>query len=101
MSPPSRGPLLALTLALALAGLMFPACSTAPSSDRRPARFSPNHPEPGSRADSLGPETTLDDLLAWARDHSPAVQAAAERWTAAQQRIPQSSSLPDPQLQFG
>ncbi|MEQ9460452.1 MAG: TolC family protein [Phycisphaeraceae bacterium] len=41
------------------------------------------------------------DYVACALEHSPAVKAARQRWTAAKARVPQVSSLPDPKLGVG
>jgi cobalt-zinc-cadmium efflux system outer membrane protein len=48
-----------------------------------------------------GADASLADLVAWAEHRSPALRAAASRWKAALDRVPQAGSLPDPVLTFG
>ncbi|MFG0326144.1 MAG: TolC family protein [Phycisphaerales bacterium JB037] len=44
--------------------------------------------------------STPDDYIRFALYHSPAVEAAYQRWLAAAERLPQVRSLPDPRLGF-
>ena len=44
---------------------------------------------------------TLDSLIEEALEKNPEILAANERWQAAQARVPQVSTLPNPQLVFG
>ncbi len=46
-------------------------------------------------------DMSLADLLTYALEHNPSVEAAFERWRAATDRAPQARSLPDPQLTYG
>src|SRR5437870_3365125 len=39
---------------------------------------------------------TLDDLIKETLEQNPQIKAAREEWKAAQKRVPQASSLPDP-----
>jgi outer membrane protein, heavy metal efflux system len=48
----------------------------------------------------LPDDPALDDYIRYAMQHSPALGAAFYRWRAAMERMPQVSSLPDPQLGF-
>ena len=48
----------------------------------------------------LGAASTLAELLAYAAEHSPALEAAFHRWIAADERVPQAGSLPDPRLTY-
>lgn len=52
-------------------------------------------------SDELPPDASLDQLVRFALAHSPAVNAAFERWRAAVERVPQARSLPDPELGLG
>ncbi|GAB4551443.1 MAG: TolC family protein [Phycisphaerales bacterium] len=49
----------------------------------------------------LNPDATPDDYVRYALYHSPAVEAAYQRWIAASERLPQAGTLPDPRLNFG
>ncbi len=49
----------------------------------------------------LPDEPGLDDYVAYAREHNPAVRAARQRWRAALQHVRQARSLPDPKLSYG
>ena len=49
-------------------------------------------------AAQLPDSASLEDYLAYAADHSPALKAAVARWEAATQVGPQRRSLPDPML---
>lgn len=42
----------------------------------------------------------LNDYIRYAMQNSPALEAAFYRWRAAVERVPQASSLPDPQVGF-
>ena len=53
-----------------------------------------------SKNNSLGPEPTLDDYLAYAALHNPKLEAAFNRWKAQLERIPQVRSLPDPRFNY-
>jgi outer membrane protein TolC len=54
-----------------------------------------------------GPETflsedaTFDDYVHYAVRHNPGLESAFYRWRAALERVPQVTTLPDPQLSFG
>src|SRR5690606_36346871 len=50
--------------------------------------------EPGADAD-------LGELLRFAERNNPGLHAAAQRWRAALERVPQAEALPDPRLNFG
>jgi outer membrane protein, heavy metal efflux system len=52
----------------------------------------------GSPTVQLPDSATLEDYLAYAAEHSPALKAAAARWDAATRVGPQRRSLPDPTL---
>lgn len=49
----------------------------------------------------LGESATPDEYIRYALYHSPAVEAAYQRWLAAAERLPQVGVLPDPRLSFG
>lgn len=68
---------------LALATLAGPAAATTV-----PAGGEPSLPSPA----------TLEDLLAWASEHHPALEAARMEQLAEEERVPQARSLPDPSL---
>ena len=48
----------------------------------------------------LPADAALDDYIRYAMQHSPALAAAYQRWRAALARVPQATSLPDPQIGF-
>jgi outer membrane protein TolC len=48
----------------------------------------------------LGPESTLNDYLVYAGLNNPGLKAAFLRWEAALEKIPQVTTLPDPQLAY-
>lgn len=105
MAPSARRAPIAFALLLcALAS----ACSS-PSRGYRPAyddwehvtRATDEATPPDDAPPEPGPDAGLDDLQAWAAVHSPALRAAALRWRAALERVPQVGSLPDPRLSFG
>ena len=48
----------------------------------------------------LDENTNLEDYLAYAALHNPALEGAFERWKAALTRIPQISALPDPRFNY-
>jgi outer membrane protein, heavy metal efflux system len=52
----------------------------------------------GHGAPQLPDSATLEDYLAYAAEHSPALKAAVARWDAATRVGPQRRSLPDPML---
>ncbi len=81
---------------------------------RSSARSLPDNTEPRPRSvfredesESNAPIVTLhadpvpDDYVRYALYHSPAVEAAYQRWLAASERLPQVRALPDPRLNFG
>tara|TARA_R110002110_G_scaffold412440_1_gene638395 strand:+ start:4084 stop:5610 length:1527 start_codon:yes stop_codon:yes gene_type:complete len=49
---------------------------------------------------SLPDDATLDDYIRYAMQNSPSLEAAFYRWRAAVERVPQVTSLPDPQVGF-
>lgn len=80
------------------------ACASPPPAWHQARNVWEEHSQPASDAPPLTephPGSELAELLAWAEQHSPAVLAAAERWRAALERVPQVGDLPDPQLTFG
>lgn len=102
-------PLLALAALTMLAG-----CAAGPTASMEPRPFSlatganqvssegaaaPHRNEPG--AFEIADDATLDDLLRYAAEHSPAMRTAFEEWRAAVEREPQARALPDPQLSYG
>lgn len=50
--------------------------------------------------DTIHADSTLDDLLEYARTNHPAVLAAQARWAGAQHRITQQRTLPNPQISY-
>lgn len=94
---------------LLLVLLLLGACRIGPDErpDPRPDWARP--PADGTAPDGAAPaepdepdaQSDLADLRRWMERHSPALQAAALRWQAAEERAPQARSLPDPRLQFG
>ena len=50
---------------------------------------------------TLDVDSLPDDHVRYALYHSPAVEAAYQRWLAASERLPQVRALPDPRLNFG
>lgn len=56
--------------------------------------------DPGD-APQLDASATPDDYVRYALYHSPAVEAAYQKWVAAAARLPQVGALPDPRLNFG
>ncbi len=50
---------------------------------------------------NLTAESLPDDYVRYALYHSPAVEAAYQRWRASAERLPQVAALPDPRLTFG
>lgn len=66
----------------------------------------PVHTEQGVAEDApalppLGQDASLQACLSYAAWSSPTLEAAFHRWRAALARVPQVSSLPDPQLNYG
>lgn len=59
------------------------------------------HRPPEDGVGVLPEDGSLDDLIRFALQHSPAVGAAFHRWRAAVERAPQARSLPDPQFSLG
>ena len=91
-------------IAAAAATLLAVVACVAPPSGYRPAVDSWQELTrvPDDRAPAEpGDDATLDDLLAWAAYRSPALRAAASRWKAALDQVPQAGALPDPRLTFG
>jgi outer membrane protein, heavy metal efflux system len=58
-------------------------------------------PPPQQPADGVTATSTLDDLIAFAVERHPGVQAARAEWLAAHERIERARTLPDPQLSYG
>jgi outer membrane protein TolC len=52
-------------------------------------------------SEPLDETSELDDLLRHARAHDPGLAAAFERWRAALERLPQTSTLPAPRMTLG
>ena len=52
-------------------------------------------------APTLSATASPDDFVRYALYHSPAVEAAYQRWLAAAERLPQARALPDPRLNVG
>ncbi|MCA9272127.1 MAG: TolC family protein [Phycisphaerales bacterium] len=52
-------------------------------------------------APELNDGASPDDYVRYALSHSPAVEAAFQRWVASTERLPQVGSLPDPRLNVG
>ena len=50
---------------------------------------------------TLHVDSLPEDYVRFALYHSPAVEAAYQRWLAASERLPQVRALPDPRLNFG
>ncbi|MCA9293158.1 MAG: TolC family protein [Phycisphaerales bacterium] len=50
---------------------------------------------------TLLPNASPEDYVRYALMHSPAVEAAYQRWRAATERLPQVRALPDPRLSIG
>jgi len=50
--------------------------------------------------ESLTTLRSLNDLLDHAEAHNPGLRAAFERWTAAEEQVPQARSLPDPRVSY-
>ncbi len=57
--------------------------------------------EPDADAPALIEGASADDFVRYALYHSPKVEAAYQRWTAAAERLPQVRSLPDPRVNIG
>jgi len=55
----------------------------------------------GAADPRLSSSASPDDYVRYALYHSPAVEAAYQRWLAASERLPQVGALPDPRLNFG
>jgi outer membrane protein, heavy metal efflux system len=49
----------------------------------------------------LSEDATFDDYVRYAVRHNPGLEAAFYRWRAALERVPQVTTLPDPQASFG
>ena len=69
--------------------------------DAEPATGAPR-PAEGAPTDeaTLGPDATVADYLAHAALHSPALEAAFNRWRAAGEAPAQARALPDPKLTY-
>jgi len=93
----------AVCFALLAATLATLACGSAVTrSDRRGVdAFEQYAPDPEASRAELRADATLDELLRFAAEHNPGVRAAALRWRAALERVPQAEALPDPRLNFG
>lgn len=57
--------------------------------------------ESGQKTAELGAAASLEDILHYAAENSPALRAAFEEWRAAVEVAPQARSLPDPELSYG
>lgn len=60
-----------------------------------------DQPDDQPAAVALDASSTLDDYVRHALFHSPAVEAAYQRWRVAAEQLPQARSLPDPRLTLG
>lgn len=58
-----------------------------------------NRPAHGRITAPADPES-LNDLIVWALENNPSVQAAEARWAAMRNRIVQARTLPDPELSY-
>jgi cobalt-zinc-cadmium efflux system outer membrane protein len=63
--------------------------------------FREDESESGAPIVTLHADPAPDDYVRYALYHSPAVEAAYQRWLAASERLPQVRALPDPRLNFG
>lgn len=73
---------------------------TAPAVSEAPEAAAPS-PAPDAGATNDLPETpSLEDYLAYALEHNPAIHSAFEQWKAALERVPQARALMDPQLSY-
>ena len=86
-----------------LATLLLTACSLAERDyDRGIAAWEQaTATPPEAQGMQLDESATLADCLRFAEWNNPAIRAAAARWHAALERIPQVVSLPDPRVNFG
>jgi len=50
---------------------------------------------------AIGPDSTLEECVAFAQEHSPAIEAALRRYEAAAEIGPQVAALPDPRVTYG
>ena len=94
-----------VTLSVGLLGCL--GCVAGPSgqASREPAgTYGLPPPAPGfpERAALREPAqiSTLEDCVAYAALHNPALQAAWHRWQAALHRVPQARALPDPKASY-
>ncbi len=55
---------------------------------------------PGLHSPDFGESTSLDELLNLAESENPRLRASFDRWKAALEQVPQSSSLPDPKFSY-
>ncbi|GJM21392.1 MAG: PTS cellobiose transporter subunit IIC [Planctomycetota bacterium] len=83
--------------------LLVSACSSpATRSYRRGVdAFEQSAPNAEVRPAEIDADASLDDLLRFAEWSNPGLRAAALRWRAALERVPQATALPDPRLNFG
>lgn len=58
-------------------------------------------PQKTEQFPALPESPTFDDLVRYAMQHNPDLEAAFFRWRAAIERVPQAITLPDPQVSFG
>lgn len=65
-----------------------------------PSAFRTGEGEPSPAADETTPDAP-DGFVRYALMHSPAVEAAYQRWLAAAEKLPQVAALPDPRLTLG
>jgi len=76
--------------------------SIPPESDPRPrSGIRQESAADDTDAPTLSASASPDDYIRYALYHSPAVEAAHQRWLAAAERLPQVRALPDPRLNFG
>jgi outer membrane protein TolC len=74
----------------------------APSSGSgAPVSFATLSPDDAADPAAIGPDASLDDCLAYALAHSPAIEAALREHEAALARPAQAGALPDPRVTYG
>lgn len=97
-----RMPVLPILTLLGVSLAMSACSSPATSSYRRGIdAFEHSIPNADARPAAIGADASLDELLRYAEWGNPGLRAAALRWRAALERVPQASALPDPRLNFG
>ncbi len=77
--------------------------SAGPVGRTPPSTAGPPEPSAGTASTpkaAPGPDATVSDYLAYAALHSPALEAAFNRWRAAAEAPTEARSLPDPKLTY-